>query len=160
SAVLLLIGAAGAAGVLAQPGSRSGANPVPPTSDRPAAPAPTPAYITQYRAMIITRLEEEVAEAGARLNRSRRKAPPPDEPAILRARKTFQDLQQRLDRIDQVLVDVVETYPTMVDFSGGPSDFAPTSQSPVGPTRNTENARRGHAAASTDEADLARRKDR
>ena len=28
---------------------------------------------------------------------------------------------QRLDRIDRVLVDVVETYPTMVDFSGGPA---------------------------------------
>jgi RNA polymerase sigma factor (sigma-70 family) len=164
TAVLLLIGAAGAAGVLAQPGSRSGANPVPPTPDRPAAPAPAPApapaYITQSRAMIITRLEEEVAEAGARLNRSRRKARSPDDPAVLRARKTFQDLQQRLDRIDQVLVDVVETYPTMVDFSSGPSDSAPTSQSPAGPVRNTENARRGHAAASTDEADLARRKDR
>ena len=52
----------------------------------------------------------------------------PDNPAVVRARKTLEDLQQRLDRIDRVLVDVVETYPTMVDFSRGPSEYKITSQ--------------------------------
>ena len=37
--------------------------------------APAPAYITQSRAMILTRLEEEVAEARARLDRTLRKVP-------------------------------------------------------------------------------------
>jgi RNA polymerase sigma factor (sigma-70 family) len=135
ASVVLLIGVAGAAGVLAQPGAGSDASPA---ADQPQGPAaPAPAYITQSRAMIITRLEEEVAEARARLDRSLRKVRSPDDPAVVRARKTFEDLQQRLDRIDRVLVDVVETYPTMVDFSGGPSDFAPSSQSATGPIRGS-----------------------
>ncbi len=154
SVVVLLFGAAGAAVVLAQPGVGSGASPGANQPEGPAAPAsasapsPAPAYITQSRVMIITRLEEEVAEARARLDRSLRKVRSPDDPAVVLARKTLQDLQQRLDRIDRVLVDVVETYPTMVDFSGGPSDFVPTSQSAAGPNRNTEVARNGLAAAS------------
>jgi len=142
--VVLLIGAAGAAGVLAQSGagsagSPSANNPQGPAAakSRPApevdsAPAPAPAYITQSRAMIITRLAEEVAEARARLDRTFRKVRSPEDPAVVHARKTLDDLQQRLDRIDRVLVDVVETYPTMFDFSG---------ESPI-------------------EADLARAKDR
>ena len=96
------------------------------------AQAPAPAYITQSRAMIITRLEEEVAEARARLDRSLRKFRSPDNPAVVRARKTFEELVQRLDRIDRVLVDVVETYPTMFDFSRGPSEYKITSQLGLG----------------------------
>ena len=75
--------------------------------------------------MILTRLEEEVAEARARLDRTLRKFRSPDDPAVVRARETLEALVQRLDRIDRVLVDVVETYPTMVDFSGGPAAADP-----------------------------------
>jgi hypothetical protein len=126
SMVALLIGAAGAAGVLAQPGPGSDASPAADRPQGPAARAPAPAYITQSRAMIIARLEEEVGEARARLDRSLRKVRSPDDPAVVRARKTFEDLQQRLDRIDRVLVDVVETYPTMFDFSGQPGQTEPS----------------------------------
>jgi hypothetical protein len=162
SALVLLIGAAGAARAHPQPRPGSDASPAADRPQGPAAPAPAPApaYITQSRAMIITRLEEEVAEARARLDRSLRKARSPDDPAIVRARKTFGDLQQRLDQIDRVLVDVVETYPTMVDFSGGPSDFAPNPQSAAGPIRKTPGTRNGLGVEPPNEADLARRKDR
>jgi hypothetical protein len=83
--------------------------------------------------MILTRLAEEVAEARARLDRTFRKFRSADNPAVVRARETLEDLVQRLDRVDRVLVDVVETYPTMVDFSGGPSDANPGSQQAVDP---------------------------
>jgi len=171
SVLVLLIGAAGAAGVLAQRGAGSDASlaagqpqgPAPAESRRAPrvdpAPAPAPAYITQSRAMIITRLEEEVAEARARLDRTLRKVRSPDDPAVVRASKTLEDLQQRLDRIDRVLVDVVETYPTMFDFSGGPSDSASSSQTAAGSISNTEFASKALDAASPNEADLARAKD-
>src|SRR5262249_21302365 len=125
SMVTLLIGAAGAAVVLAQPGPGSDASPAADRPRGPAARAPAPAYITQSRTMIITRLEEEVGEARASLDRSLRKVRSPDDPAVVRARKTFEDLQQRLDRIDRVLVDVVAVYPTMFDFSGQPGQTQP-----------------------------------
>ena len=134
AAVVALIGAVGAAGVLAQATQRSNAN----QGDQPAqgspsagsrrdptiddANSPAPAYIRQSRALILTRLEQEVAEAQARLDRTVRKFKSPDDPAVIRARETLEALTQRLDRIDRVLVDVVETYPTMVDFSSGPDE--------------------------------------
>jgi hypothetical protein len=144
SVVVLVSGAiaAGAAGVLAQQGDRPdpGTGPRPaadqpdrplPTGSRQAAGAgsvsvsvPVPAYIKQSRTMIITRLEEELEEAKARLERTRRKARSADDPVVVRARKTVQDLQDLLDRIDRVLVDAVDAYPTMFDFSGEPPDEA------------------------------------
>ena len=172
SVAVLLIGAAGAAGVLAQPGAGSDANQAKDQPQGPAAaesrrapgvdsaPAPAPAYITQSRAMIITRLEEEVAEARARLDRTLQHVRSPDDPAVVRARKTLDELQQRLDRIDRVLVDVVETYPTMFDFSGGPSDLASGSQPTDGPAEKTEEPRSRHGVEDPTETDLARAKDR
>jgi RNA polymerase sigma factor (sigma-70 family) len=170
--VVLLTGVAGAAGVLAQQGARSNASPAAHQPQWPAAAesrratgvdsalAPAPAYITQSRAMIITRLEEEVAEARARLDRTHRQVLSPDDPALVRARKTFEDLQQRLDRIDRVFVDVVETYPTMFDFSGGPSDFASSDQPAAGPIRKTQGAGNRQGIEPLNEADRARGKDR
>jgi len=172
SVLVLLIGAAGAAGALAQRGAGSDKSravdqpqgPAPAESRRApgvdSTPAPAPAYITQSRAMIITRLEEEVAEARARLDRTLRRVRSPDDPAVVRATKTLEDLQQRLDRIDRVLVDVVETYPTMFDFSGGPADSASSSQPAAGAIRNTEDVLNFLSVASPNEADLARAKDR
>lgn len=78
--------------------------------------------------LILTRLQEEAAEARARLDRIKRTGRSPQDPAVVHARKTYEHLQQRLDRIDQVLADVVEKYPTMVDFSEGPGMIAFTSQ--------------------------------
>ena len=134
ASVVVLVGTIGAAAVLAQQGPRRQAiGPIDPAreggsagSRRPAggdsgqAVAGTPAYIRESRALIITRLEEEVGEAKARLDRTFKKFQSADHPAVVRARETLDALVQRLDQIDRVLVDVVETYPTMVDFSGGP----------------------------------------
>ena len=99
------------------------------------APAPVPAYISHSRAMIITRLEEESAEAKARLGRILRKVPSPDDPAVVRARRTVEALDELLARIDVVLVDAVEKYPTMFDFSADP---------PL-PTPSRAGGRRGEA---------------
>ena len=135
---MLFLGAAGAAGVLAQQRAGSARKPAMDQTEMPAAEparrprysssAPVPAYITQSRALILTRLQEEAAEARARLDRINRTGRSPHDPAVVHARKTFEDLRQRLDRIDQVLADVVEKYPTMVDFSEGPGMIAFTSQ--------------------------------
>jgi RNA polymerase sigma factor (sigma-70 family) len=169
SAFVLLIGAAGAAGVLAQQGSRSGANPAAEQAQRPASAAsrraalvdsvraPVPAYIAQSRAMILTRLEEEVAEARARLDRTLRRFRSPDNPAVVRARETLEALVERLDRIDQVLVDVVETYPTMVDFSRGPD--LPTQLRLGAVPQYRDRAAQGPAVESPDQADPARARD-
>ncbi len=133
ASVVVLVGTIGAAAVLAQQGPRREANypgnRAPEGGSKESAPpdrggsgqaaAGTPAYIRQSRALIITRLEEEVAEAKARLDRTLKKFQSPDHPAVVRARETHEALAQRLERIDRILVDVVETYPTMVDFSGG-----------------------------------------
>ena len=150
SVLVLFLGIAGAAGVLAQVGSRPNAgqqgDQVPGSSaagsrrgagaDVVHGQSQTPAYIAQSRALIVTRLEEEVAEARARLDRTMRKFPSSDDPAVVRARETLEGLVQRLDRIDRVLVDVVETYPTMVDFSGGPAGADSDGQTRVGSSWN------------------------
>ncbi len=134
ASVVVLVGTIGAAAVLAQQGPRREANypgnrapeggskesASPDRGGSGQAAAGTPAYIRQSRALIITRLEEEVAEAKARLDRTLKKFESPDHPAVVRARETHEALVQRLEKIDRILVDVVETYPTMVDFSGGP----------------------------------------
>ncbi len=152
ASLVVLIGAAGAAAGLAQQGSRSNASQAQGQSQGPAsadsrqpgaadaAPASTPVYIAQSRALIVTRLEEEVAEARARLDRTLAKFRSPEHPAVVRASETLEALVQRLDRIDRVLVDVVETYPTMVDFSGGPPHVDHNAQPEGGLLRDTVNA--------------------
>jgi RNA polymerase sigma factor (sigma-70 family) len=157
ASVVVLIGTAGAAAVLAQQGNRSDSNRA---RDRPQSQAPAetrqpargdsgkasmvaPSYIRQSRSLIITRLEEEAAEAQARLDRTLKKFQSPDHPAVIRARETLDALVQRLDKIDRVLVDVVETYPTMVDFSGGPGGANANSQSGNKAASNTELAIEG-----------------
>jgi hypothetical protein len=172
SVVMLLLGAAGAAGVLAQSRSGSTGSPAVDQSQKPESAgsrveygvdspsAPAPAYIKQSRVMIITRLEEEIAEARARLDRTLRKVQSPQDPAVVHARKTFEDLQQRLDRIDKVLVDVVETYPTMFDFSGGPSDFASNSQPAASSNQKNDNAGNQLGVEPPDRVDRTRAQDR
>jgi hypothetical protein len=68
--------------------------------------------------MMITRLEEEREAAKQRLDRTIRKAEAPDDSAVVQARKTLQDLDDLLIRIDRVLVDAITSHPTIFDFSG------------------------------------------
>ncbi len=172
SIALLFFGAAAATtvGVLAQSGARSrpmpldqnnGAVPVnlPPDRrpDSTATPVPgsAPPYITQSRAMIVTRLEEELAEAQVRLDRTLNKVRSPDDPAAAHARKTVDALEQVLARIDAVLVDAVEAYPTMFDFSGGPAADSAKNQSADRPAGGMMGAIQQHRAPVLLEADLA-----
>jgi RNA polymerase sigma factor (sigma-70 family) len=143
SIALLFFGAAAATtvGVLAQ----TKVHPMPRPMHAPDQPAPAdarrdrgnsalpaddsvPAYITHSRAMIVTRLEEELAEARARLDRTLRIVRSPDDPVAVHTRKTVDALNQILARIDAVLVDAVDAYPTMFDFSGGPAAVASQMQ--------------------------------
>ncbi len=170
AATVVMIGAVGAAGVLAQ--QRAGSARIAPADQQQEATASesrqspgtdsksAPAYITQSRALIITRLQEEVAESRARLDRIHRTGRSPGDPAVVHARKTYEDLQQRLDRIDHILVDVVETYPTMVDFSNGPGVLGFSSQPGDNSKRQPGEIENRRDVMSTDPADLARARDR
>jgi hypothetical protein len=164
SAFILIIGgiAAGTAGVLAQSGAGSGSN----QNQIPAAGAsaqtkrvefppraPAPAYITRSRAMIITRLEEEAAEAKARLDRILRQVPSPDDPAAVRARKTVEALGEFLARVDVLLVDAVERYPTMFDFSSAPSLTTTPAEQVVGEVKRVDStSRRVEIAIGSDDS--------
>ena len=171
SVVVLVMGAVAAAGVLAQQRGGPAGNPGDNTqrgyfyrSGLPQAvewiSAPVPEYITQSRAMIISRLEAEAAEARARLDRTIRKVRSPEDPAVVLARKTFEDLQQRLDRIDRVLVDVVEAYPTLFDFSVGSSELASSKQPATNANGQTNESEDRFGGQSPDEADQSRAVDR
>jgi RNA polymerase sigma factor (sigma-70 family) len=127
--------AAGAAGVLAQQGAasqgRSGSD-----QRRPAGSdvsggaagvesASAPSYIRHSRTMIITRLEQELAQAQAKLDRTLKRVHYENDPEVVRARRTVDALDRLLARIDMVLVDAVDRYPTIFDFSGGQSGPSP-----------------------------------
>ena len=112
--------------------------------------------------MILTRLEDEVVEARAQLDRTLRKFRTQDDSAVVRARETLEALEQRLDRIDRVLVDVVETYPTMVDFSGGPANddqsiqrIYRSGQSETVPDGDSWIKRRGKSGSQQEQSDPA-----
>ena len=131
---------AGTAAVLGRQSDRSNPNPA---ADRPeprtadiATPASAheatnaPDFIKQSRSMIITRLEQELALARTRLGRTLRRVSVPDDPAALQARRTVNEIESLLARIDGVLVDAVDRFPTMFDFSGGQIDLTTASGSP------------------------------
>jgi RNA polymerase sigma factor (sigma-70 family) len=114
-----------------------------PTADRPRAqrsdlarPAPeggatgTPAFIKQSRGMIISRLELELALGKNRLDRTLRRVVSPNDPAAVQGGKTVDEIGGLLDRIDGVLFDAVDRFPTMFDFSGGQVDLGSASASP------------------------------
>jgi RNA polymerase sigma factor (sigma-70 family) len=86
-----------------------------------------PAFIRQSRSMIITRLEQELARANARLDRTLRRVGSPNDPAAVQGRKTVDEIEGLLARIDGVLVDAVDRFPTMFDFSGEQGDLGSTS---------------------------------
>jgi hypothetical protein len=153
SVFMLMIGgiAAGTAVVLAQSGAGSGVNRnqarAATVLDRtelsgPQTQAPIPAYISRSRAMIISRLEEEAAEAKARLDRMLRKVRSPDDPVVVRARRTVEALDELLARIDAVLVDADERYPTMFDFSNAASFTASPAERVVGEVKRVDPSNR------------------
>ena len=89
-----------------------------------------PAFIRQSRSMIITRLEQELAQANARLDRTLRRVGSPNDPAAVQGQKTVDEIESLLARIDGVLVDAVDRFPTMFDFSGEEGDLGSGSTSP------------------------------
>jgi RNA polymerase sigma factor (sigma-70 family) len=128
-------------------------------TDTPAAPA----YIRQSRTMIITRLEQELAVARERLDRTLRTARSPDDPVVIRARKTVEALENLLIKIDGVLVGAVDQYPTLFDFSGAPTAKVPPpvpGGNSIRETRELGTRQDSSAASSYDENDLARARDR
>ena len=72
--------------------------------------------------MIITRLEQELELAQNRLDRTLKRVASPDEPAAIQGRRAVDEIEGLLTRIDDVLVDAVDRFPTMFDFSGGHGD--------------------------------------
>jgi len=159
--------AAGAAGVLAQ--QEKGPNPAPaveqPQRSRSVAPrgappiesSPAPSFIRQSRTMIITRLERELGVAKDKLERTLLRVRSSSDPEVVRAKKTVAALDDLIARIDTVLVDAVEQYPTIFDFSRGVSDLAPGG-SPGGPApKKPEEAKDRPGADSRDQNNLDRR---
>jgi RNA polymerase sigma factor (sigma-70 family) len=123
---------AGAAGVLAQQGGTADTRPaysgsattrVHAAQEASASQAsPAAPFIRQSRPMIVTRLEQEHALARDRLERTLRRVRSSTDPEVVQARKTVTALEDLLARIDVVLVDGVEKYPTVFDFSRGTTD--------------------------------------
>jgi RNA polymerase sigma factor (sigma-70 family) len=129
--------AAGTAVVLAQHGSaadgrRASAQPNQARSDIPGGAAagerePVPSYIRQSRVMIVTRLEQELRAAQGKLERTLKRVGSENDPEAARAKRTVDSLEKLIGRIDTVLVDAVDQYPTIFDFSAGPSGPAPAT---------------------------------
>src|SRR5262249_47724022 len=129
--------AAGTAGVLAQHGSggygrRASDQPNQTRPDIPAGAAagerePVPSYIRQSRVMIVTRLEQELRAAQGKLERTLKRVGSETDPEAARAKRTVDSLEKLIGRIDTVLLDAVDQYPTIFDFSAGPSEPAATT---------------------------------
>jgi hypothetical protein len=136
---------AGAAGVLAQQGAApdpkspsdqfkaaaTNASGASPASDSESAPS----FIKQSRVMIVTRLEQELRLAQSKLDRTLERVHSANDPEAARAKKTVDSLKQLIARIDMVLVEAVDRYPTIFDFSGGPSQPEPDTTHKDPPTQ-------------------------
>jgi hypothetical protein len=79
--------------------------------------------------MIITRLEQERVLAKNRLDRTLRRVVSPYDLAAVQERKTVNEIEGLLARIDGVFVDAVDRFPTMFDFSGGQDELGSASES-------------------------------
>ena len=107
-----------------------------PAGERGASNAPD--FIKQSRGVIITRLEEELALARARLDRTRRRVVSSDDPAAIQAKRAVEEIESLLARIDGVLVDAVDRFPTMFDFSGARSNQAQPQSANQRPQHNSD----------------------
>jgi RNA polymerase sigma factor (sigma-70 family) len=136
----------GAVGVFARqgPGQKDD---VKPASARGQSASKTagaaPSYIRRSRAMIIERLEQELKVAEGRLDLTIANVRTPNDPAVLRARKTVDSLLGLLERVDAVLVDAVDDFPTIFDFS----------KAPAGPSASADERPTGKAAEPKKPAD-------
>ncbi len=129
-AVALLAGclAVGAAGVFAQQGpaptgkktTPAGASGKTVVNPGAAENGPAPSYVRRSRKMIVERLEQELTLAEQRLDLTTANVRSPSDPEVVRARKTVQTLAGLLARIDAVLVEAVDDFPTIFDFSNAP----------------------------------------
>ncbi len=177
ASVVVLVGALGAAGagVLAQQGARpqagqgvgqgqaggdQGGSRRGARGEGGQAGTTTPAYIRQSR-----RADHHTVGGGSRRGPGAAGSQPEEVPGGGPPRchprqETLDALAQRLDRIDRVLVDVVETYPTMVDFSGGPAGADRGGSSTADATRNRVNAGRGVRPFFSGDFDSAQPRDR
>jgi hypothetical protein len=72
--------------------------------------------------MIIERLEHELALAQVRLDRTNRRVASTNDAEAVRARKTVERLAELIARVDTVLVEAVDQFPTIFDFSAAPTD--------------------------------------
>ena len=158
---ITLLAACLAAGVVA--GQGAGPEPRATTSLTPARTAgpataprgqsPAPSYIRQSRKMIVERLEQELAVARERLDRTSRRVRDTNDPALVRARKTADTLAGLMARIDDVLVDAVDEFPTLFDFSNA------EAESPTGPKAESNKPRtaatKSHLELSVSEAKRA-----
>ncbi len=158
SVVLTLLAgclAAGAAGVFAQQGpghdapkaasgrgKTAGGSPAAPAAD----PASAPAYVRRSRTMIIERLERELERADGRLDLTVANVRSPNDPEVVRARKTVEALEGLLARVDAVLVEAVDDFPTIFDFTNaqtGPAAGADRATNAADADKMTEYVVRG-----------------
>jgi RNA polymerase sigma factor (sigma-70 family) len=156
--------------VLAQQGS--GSTPIttaeqpigpPPAGTGRAAGAPVAPATSQFkksRRMMITRLESETAKAKEILSRTLEAAGSQDAPAVVRARKTVEEFENLLARIDSVFVDAVRLHPEIFDPSLEPTEAAAGPRSAAAPPPKNQEARIPFSADVPDEADVKRAKER
>jgi RNA polymerase sigma factor (sigma-70 family) len=77
-----------------------------------------PSFVRRSRKMIVERLEHELNRAEGQLGEVTARPRSPENDAIaLHLRKTVTKLADLLDRIDAVLADAVDEFPTMFDFA-------------------------------------------
>ncbi len=154
AALLAACLAVGVAGVFAQPGpgqdsARTGSKGGGVTAGGRIQPPPTalepaPAYIRQSRRNDHrASSERELGLAKARLDRTTRRVGSPDDPEAVRARKTVATLADLLTRVDTVLAEAVDQFPTAFDFSDGqtghdaPTDKTASAGAPIERPRQT-----------------------
>ena len=84
-----------------------------------ASPEPAPSHIGQSRKMIIERLEQELAHARDRRDQYSRqiRSGKSNDPVLLHLRRTADKLAAAMARIDAALVEAVDEFPTMFDFT-------------------------------------------
>ena len=171
SAVLVTAGALATvtACVLAQQGA--GSTPIS-TAQQPSGPspagtgraagapvAPATAQFKESRRMMIARLESETEKAKEILVRTLEPHGSQDAPAVVRARKTVEEFENLLARIDSVFVDAVRLHPEIFDLSREPSEAATGSRAAAAPAPKNQEARIPSADIA-DETGVKRAKER
>ena len=81
--------------------------------------------------MIIERLEQELKLAETRLDLTVANVNSNNDPEVLRARKTVETLTGLFSRVDAVLVEAVDDFPTIFDFSTAPPAPGARSDQPA-----------------------------